>query len=303
MTFDKNKIFGLSTPDGGEYHTENLAEGYDFCRKTALAHYENFPVGSALIPKSRRRHIYAVYAFARLADDIADELTDIAPEIRIAALDSLEELLYMNTGKINGNPIIMALRNTLIENNIPPETPARLLEAFRRDINFRQPETIEDIYDYCHYSANPVGELVLRIFDQATGENILLSDSICTALQMTNFWQDISVDFYNNRVYIPRKLLNDFGLNSKNFISSENSNSLYSCLIKLYDITDTEFGAGASLIDKLKPYRLRKEIAATMLGGRRILKKCRKLKGSIGWIRPALNKTDMIAIFFMALIK
>ncbi len=302
MEFNKEILSDLYRADGGNYIIGSLTEGYDFCKKIALGHYENFPVGSALIPRNEQPHIYAIYAFARLADDVADENHIGDKSEKINYLNKMADYVVYPAAKIKGHPIFIPLRNTMTAKSIPSELPLRLLEAFRRDVNFVQPETIDDIYEYCHYSANPVGEMLLRIFDVADESNIELSDEICTALQMVNFWQDISVDFKSERVYIPRKLLDKAGLNCKNFISSENSDSLYSCLRELYEITEEKFARGKKLIPRLRPYRLKLEIAATVEGGLTILKKCRELKGDIARIRPHINKFEMLTILLKALL-
>jgi squalene synthase HpnC len=308
MNFSKSELLELTTKEGGSLNVNSLDEADAFCRKAAISHYENFPVGSVLIPKKSRRHFYSVYVFARTADDIADELIDEEPELRIKALYDYEKLLRDNSfaAKQSGNPIFISLWATIKEKNMPVETFGKLLTAFKRDINFKHADTMADLEDYCIYSANPIGELVLRIFDSYNEKTAELSDRICTGLQLINFWQDIAVDFQKGRIFIPKGFLMKYEINfNKNFIENlhdeKNSLKLSQCLNELYMLSENYLTQGSSLINYLTTLRLRAEIAVTLEGGRRILDKIRKLGNKIATTRPVLGKADYMGVFFKAI--
>ena len=213
MKFTVNQLFEFAEGDGGNYRADGLTESYAFCHWLATEHYENFPVGSVFIPAHERPHIYAVYAFARIADDIADELGEIDEQERVAALDRMKERLNDDIPDFPANPVFAALNYTMRKLSIPEDPPAKLIEAFKKDVEFTQPDDWDDLMDYCDKSANPVGELVLRIFDNYNETTKIYSDKICTGLQLVNFWQDLSRDISKKRYYIPKKILEKYGIN------------------------------------------------------------------------------------------
>ncbi|MES2765939.1 MAG: squalene synthase HpnC [Bacteroidota bacterium] len=305
MKFSPSELFDMATPDGGALGVESVEEAYGFCEKIATSHYENFPVGSLLIPKKQRPHFYSVYAYSRLADDIADELSD-DPEIRLKALNDLENLLKSEAFK-NGicnkkcNPVFLALRTTIDELHIPQKPFLKLLKAFRQDILFEQPETFKDLTSYCENSANPVGELVLRIFRLYNETTAEYSDAVCTGLQLANFWQDFSIDLPKARLYIPLEFLKKYGLQKDNLQEPENSAKFRKCLDELLKITDEYFLKGTELLPFLKDKRLRLEIAITIEGGRMITQKVRELGADVLFKRPVLTKKDYFSIAFRAL--
>jgi squalene synthase HpnC len=174
----------------------------------AQARYENFPVASLLLPKRARAHLLAVYGFARLVDDAGDE----AAGDRVALLDELDADLERVWGGTPRNPLIARLQPTVTACGLPIEPFRRLIEANRRDQVVDHYETYADLLGYCELSANPVGELVLRIFGMATAERLALSDKVCSALQLTEHWQDIGEDYARGRIYVPREDLRRFGV-------------------------------------------------------------------------------------------
>lgn len=183
--------------------TEDAA--YASCARIATSHYENFPVASVLVPLRMRKHLFAFYAFSRKADDIADEpWTTVASE-RLHALAELESVL-VDPRLPSDDPVIVAVRATLRDCHLPIAPLQRLLEAFRRDVAFVAPATWEDVLTYCSYSANPVGELFLRLdhgHQPISNEALEASNAVCTALQITNFLQDLCVDIPRGRHYLP----------------------------------------------------------------------------------------------------
>lgn len=298
MKYNYIQLKDLASLNSSEFHSTDLNQAYKFCEDLAKSHYENFPVGSVLIPKPMRKHFYAIYAFSRMADDIADENLTTTPEERYALLDKLEESLNSDIELIN-TPILKAVRNTVLDTKVELCDLQRLLVAFKMDINFKQPESFADLYNYCHYSANPIGEMLLKLFDETDAKNIELSDKICTALQLVNFWQDISRDMPNGRYYIPKNLLIIFGLRYDNLKS--NDTRLQVLLDQLYQETEQLFESGKELCYLVKNKRLKLELSLIISSGIRILEKCKNLKTEIVVQRPDLGKSDLLNIFIKAI--
>lgn len=288
----------LIQKDGGKFNCSCADEAYAFCEKIAKGHYENFPVGSLFIPKAKRKHVFAVYCFARIADDIADEL-DLDKAARLKMLNDFDAL--QKKGYNDGNPVFMALADTKDKLKIPDEPFTKLIRAFSRDVDFRQPEDMKDLFDYCSNSANPVGELVLRIFGLYNEKTAKYSDNICTALQLANFWQDFSLDLNKNRVYIPISLMTKYGINYIDASSLAKNEKTGHLLNELYDLTQKLFEKGKPLIKYLKPLRLKWEITATIKGGESILHKTRSLGNNIFFKRPKLTKADIFSIFIKSI--
>jgi squalene synthase HpnC len=306
MKYSTDELLELTTVNGGHFISHSLAESEQFCKQLATLHYENFPVGSLLIPKQYRKHFFSVYAFSRIADDLADELIDKGKEYQLKAINDFEKLLFDKTylHTVVGNPIFVALHQTMAECDIPAEVLARLLVAFRQDVNFKRPVTMQDNIDYCHYSANPVGELVLRIFGLWNQTTAPLSNALCTGLQLANFWQDISRDYEKSRIYIPIEIMEKFPDSAKdNLHVEENIGNFPATLEYVCTITEQYFVVGESLLECLPYYRLRFEIALTIEGGRAILRKTKRLGRKILLKRPAITLIDIILIFFHAVFR
>jgi len=315
MKIATNDLTELCLIDGGKFAVNSVFQAQNFCKKIAKGHYENFPVSSFLVPKKLQKHFFSIYAFARIADDISDELNLLFDaEQSLIALKNYEnclEKIYVGAycicpdDNIKGvcntplqqisNPIFLALKDTVEQFHIPIEPFKKLLTAFRSDIIFKQPENIEELFAYCVNSANPVGELLLRIFNEYSEENLRHSDCICTALQLINFWQDFSVDLNRGRCYIPKSILGcEYNFASvHNFISNmlENEKSekeISNMLEKLYEITEKEMNQGKKLLKNIKNFRFRLELFAIIFGGKLILKKIKKQKNNIFFTRPKL---------------
>lgn len=291
-------LLELVKDDGGKYRVDNLKDAFAFCNKIAFSHYENFPVASILLPKKERQHILNVYAFARIADDIGDELKAESIE-KINALDSYEQLFKIDYNSQKGNPIFVALFDTIKSLNLPKDPFIKLLKAFKMDSDFDQPKTYEDIEKYCHFSANPVGELVLRIFNLWNLETEKYSNSVCTGLQTANFWQDMSVDLANGRCYVPSETLQDYGIEN---LLSANEDDFLAMQFELCNYAESLLLDGGKLIPLLKPFKLKLEIALTIEGGLAIIGKTRKLGYKILTERPKLNKYDFLLIFIKSFL-
>lgn len=190
--------------------TPALDEARAWCRRLAETHYENFHVASWFLPKRLRPHFHAIYAYCRVSDDLGDETGD--REQSLALLDLWgRELDACYRGEVR-HPVFVALAETIRACAIPKEPFADLLVAFRRDQRAVRMETMRDVRDYCHYSANPVGQLVLYVCGYRDEERFRLSDATCTALQLANFWQDVREDYARNRIYFPREDMRRFGV-------------------------------------------------------------------------------------------
>jgi len=257
----------------------DLAAAYARCERIAREHYENFPVASLLMPPSIRPHVAAVYAFARAADDFADEGSHSADR-RIELLEGwsarLRAVAAARAPQAPGRDeppaaieIFQALGNTIAEKSLPVSLFEDLLSAFRQDVIVCRYATWTDVLDYCRRSANPVGRLVLRIAGYRDDRMDVWSDAICTALQLTNFWQDLSIDTRRGRFYLPA----DMGL------------------ADAVDRTRRLFEAGRPLCDAVSG-RLRYELRAVWLGGTRILDRLRAADYDPWARRPTLTARD-----------
>jgi squalene synthase HpnC len=297
MKIESHKLHNFALTDGGEFSVSSLDAAYDLCEKVALGHYENFPVGSFFIPKVQRKYVFAVYTFARIADDIADEIeTDTNSKLEM--LDKYRRLLLDKNDTTN--PIFLALRDLNEKMQIPTTPYEKLLNAFSLDSDFKQPENYNDLFNYCSNSANPVGELILRIFNIYDEKTSKYSDNICTGLQLVNFWQDFSLDLIKNRVYIPKSVLSEYELNINDLIEGSKETNKLRLLKELFDKTQMLFDDGKPLIGLLKPFRLKLEIAATINGGECILDKAKRLGTRLFTERPKIGKWDIIKIMINA---
>jgi squalene synthase HpnC len=191
----------------------SLEEAQAYCERLARTHYENFSVATWFLPKRLRQHFYSVYAYCRISDDLGDEVGD--PQQALALLDEWERELEACYGGEPRHPVFIALRETIRACEIPQHEFADLLKAFRQDQTVHRYETFDDVLGYCRYSANPVGHLVLYVCEYRDAERQQLSDSTCTALQLANFWQDISVDWQKGRIYLPLEDMRRFGVSER----------------------------------------------------------------------------------------
>jgi squalene synthase HpnC len=298
---DKKSLLELTLLSGGSFACSNIDEAYQFCHKIAAAHYENFPVGSILIPRDTRKYFYSVYSFARIADDIADELAFSDTEQRVAALQSFLGILDSTYDATLTNPIAMAVRDTMKAKDVPIEPFEKLIAAFISDIRFVQPATFHESLSYCSNSANPIGELVLRLFGEYNPETKLYSDAICTGLQLVNFWQDISVDVPKGRIYIPKDICDKYSLDFSDFPNNLDDKKFEESLAEIYNFTNNFFSFGKNLINCLIAKRLKLEIAITFESGLKMLEKLKKLEINVKHKRVTLNKGDFPTIFYKAI--
>ncbi|MBR9978102.1 MAG: squalene synthase HpnC [Bacteroidetes bacterium] len=275
----------------------------------ARSHYENFPVASLLLPRRLRPHIAAVYAFARHADDIADEGTATAAQRR-EALERWREQLRAachapagaSAGCQAGHAVFLALGDTIDRFGIPEQLFHDLLDAFVRDTQQQQYETFDELLDYCRCSANPVGRIVLALFGRLDRQTAAPSDALCTGLQLVNFWQDVSVDRRKPRLYLPLEDVRRFGLEADDILYGEDTHATRTLLAFQVERSRDFFRAAAAL-PPLVPYRLRLELSAIHRGGLRILEKIEKQRYNVLRSRPTLSFADMLATFSGAVLK
>jgi squalene synthase HpnC len=278
----------------------SLDESFAACRRLAREHYENFPVGSWLLPRDRRRYVYPVYAFARLADDTADE-GDLPQEERLARLDEWERKLEACYQGQADHPVFIALAETVRACNIPIGLLRDLLRAFRQDVTVHRYPTWEALLDeYCRYSANPVGRIVLRLFDHADPQLDELSDYICTALQLANFWQDVALDWKRGRVYIPQDDLMRFGVPEETLASGPAGARFVTLMEVLAGRTRILFEQGWLLCERTHGWP-RAELRAVWWGGVTILDKLAAVEYDVFHRRPTLTRDDFANIVLKAL--
>jgi phytoene synthase len=281
--------------------TKNIELGYKESLNLAKLHYENFPVISFFIPKSTRKHIAIVYWFARTSDDFADE-GDLDSAIRIKKLNEFEESL---TSAIEGKPdnyFIAALVNTINEKELTHRYFYNLLKAFKQDVVKKRYESFEELLEYCKHSANPVGRIILELFDIRNEEAKNYSDKICTALQLTNFYQDTLIDFNKGRIYYPADEMEKFGATEKLFELKENNHNLQQLVKYNVDRARSLFDEGALLLNYLNG-RQKYEIGWTIKSGVTILDKIQKNDFDVLNFRPVLGKTDYTLLFLRTLFK
>ncbi len=281
----------------------DLDEAYASCERVARAHYENFPVASLLLPRYLRRHVVAVYAFARAADDFADEGSLSAVE-RYALLDGWLDRLQQAGGSVGRGPaprpgepahaphIFQALGATIREKRLALRHFEDLLSAFRQDVAVTRYETWDDVFDYSRRSANPVGRLVLRIAGHDDPGLDRWSDAFCTALQLTNFWQDLAVDFQRGRIYVPQQEVRAHAAVERDLAQPAASEAWRRVIASAVARTQDLFAAGLPLCDALRG-RLRLELRATWLGGMRVLSRIEAAEFDVVRRRPRLGAADL----------
>jgi hydroxysqualene synthase len=259
-----------------------VEEAFAFCEARARAHYENFPVG-LFVPKDKRPYVHALYAYARAADDFADE--PMYEGMRAEKLDQWEARLHAAYEGRAEDPIFIALAETVRRLDIPKALLLDLLSAFRQDTVKTRYESWDELLDYCRRSADPVGRLVLLVFGYADPELPPLSDAICTALQLANHWQDLALDLRRGRIYAPRDLMDRFGVKEWDLNAGRVTPEFRALMGELVARTRTLFARGRPLCDRLGR-NLRFEIRLTWLGGSAILDGIEKAGDDVFRRRP-----------------
>ncbi len=277
----------------------SVEESYAYCEALARARYENFPVASRAVPRSIRPHVCAIYAFARAADDFADEPSHEGR--RLEELDRWEERLEACAGGRADHPVFVALGETLRRFDLPLEPFRDLLDAFRQDCRVRSYLRWDDLLDYCRRSANPVGRLVLLLFGHRDEDRAARSDSICTALQLTNFWQDVAPDYGRGRIYLPEEDRRRFGVSEEDLRGERLHDGFRALLAEIVGRTRRSFEDGRPLLGMLRG-RLALEIRLVWLGGNRILDRIEAADYDVFRRRPSLGGLDKARLVGRALL-
>ena len=284
------------------YRTPEVAPSLDearaYCKALAESHYENFHVASWFLPELLRPHFHSIYAYCRISDDLGDEAgsTDVA----LALLDHWgRELDACYEGRAK-HPVFVALAETIRACSIPKEPFADLLVAFRQDQTVMRYETMQDVLGYCRYSANPVGRLVLYACNEVSEENFRLSDATCSALQLANFWQDVSVDILKGRIYIPLEDMRRFGV-TEGTVKGRAATKEFRALLK-YEVEYARslFERGLPLIG-----RVRRDLALDLdlfsRGGLEILRAIEQRNYDVLSVRPVISKRTKLALALRAM--
>ena len=289
-----------STSHGGRYTVASIEQALNFCESIAKNHYENFPVASKVLPSDLRFHVLVIYAFSRIADDIADEYSlEYGKEKADHALTIMHHFCSQaKQGLFKGdNPLWLAMQYMFEKTGLPLSPFERLLEAFKSDVYFQIPQTLEEILEYCHNSANPIGELLLRLHGLWNQDMQKQSDALCTALQITNFLQDISIDRLKGRCYLPLNYVGNKHLVENYLAEGKITPNFSKAISRLINDTEALFTASKQLPWLIAKKGLRIELLLIHCSGHRMFLKCVKHKEMLPFSRPTLQFVDYVAIF------
>jgi squalene synthase HpnC len=267
----------------------------------SVGHYENFPVASRLVPARLRPAVVAIYRFARAADDLADE-GDIPAATRLAALDAFDRQLdRIERGEATTDAPFPALAIAIREHGLPLAPFHDLISAFRQDVTVTRYPDFDGVLDYCRRSANPVGRLLLALYGAQTPGNLAAADAVCTGLQLTNFWQDIAIDWQKDRVYLPQDDLLRFGVRETH-IAEARVDAAWRALLA-FEVARARglLQAGRPLVRAL-PWRLGLELSAVISGGLRILDRIDAVGGDVFARRPVLATRDWLVVAWRAVV-
>lgn len=270
-----------------------LEDARQYCAHLARTHYENFSVATWFLPRRLRQHFFNVYAYCRISDDLGDEVGDASASL--ALLDQWQRELdacYEGSPK---HPVFVALAETVRKFDIPKHEFSDLLVAFRRDQTVTRFETFNDVLGYCHYSANPVGHLVLYLCGYRDLERQQLSDYTCTALQLANFWQDVTVDYAKGRIYLPLEDLGNFGVTEEDIARQQNTSAF--CAMMKFEVERARdwFRQGLPLVGKVDR-ELAIDLELFTRGGQEILRAIEKQDYAVLGNRPAISKPRKLAL-------
>lgn len=280
----------------------SLKDAYTYCLQLAQSHYENFPVASHLLPRRTRAAVAVIYAFARQADDIADE-GNAEPSVRLQQLEHFgEKLEKITTGEPASDPVFIALADVIKRHRLPVQLFHDLLSAFRQDVTKTRYSDFEEVLDYCRRSANPVGRLLLHLHGEASEQNLRWSDQICSALQLINFMQDLAQDYCeNNRIYLPQDELQHYGVTEQDIAGQHNSPELQQLVDYQLQRIAGMMQEGAQLGGQLKGL-FGLEIRLIIEAGSTVLEKLARQQGNV-FMRPRLARSDYLQIGWRALRK
>ena len=275
---------------------QTIRAAYAECRRLARRHYENFPTASLLVPRDKRDALAAIYAFARYADDVADEP---GVEGRLEKLaEWRQKLTECYAGRVD-HSVFIALQDAAARYRLSEEHFQNLLRAFEQDVLVNRHKDFASLLAYCTCSANPVGRLVLELFDQRDAEFLALSDRICTALQLTNFWQDVAIDLERDRIYLPLDDLERFGYTLDDLRAHALDERWTRLMAFEIERTWELFEKGRSLPERALPV-LRRQLRLTWLGGTTILARIAAANYDVFRHRPSLSWLDFARLYVKA---
>ncbi len=287
--------------------TPSLAEARAWCKQLTESHYENFHVASWFLPARLREHFHAIYAYCRVSDDLGDEVGDVSQSR--ALLDLWERQLKACYGACYGaqepveHPVFVALRETIRACSIPIEPFRELLVAFRQDQQITRFATMAEVMEYCRYSANPVGRLVLYVAGYADSERFALSDFTCSALQLANFWQDVREDYARGRIYLPRADMERFGVDEPGIAAGIAAGCASPEFLRLmrYEVeqTRTMFARGMPLIGTVDR-ELAVDLELFSRGGLEILGAIERQAYDVLRQRPVISRSRKAALLLRA---
>jgi squalene synthase HpnC len=266
-----------------------------------VEHYENFPVASWLLPAAVRPSVEVIYAFARSADDFADE-GDLPDAERLARLEAYEGSLdRIERGERPADPLFSRLHDTIRAHDLPIPLFRDLLGAFRQDVTKKRYATFDELMDYCRRSADPVGRILLKLFGKDDAANLRDSDAICSSLQLINHWQDVAIDWGKGRVYLPQEDLARFGLSEAQIAAGQAGGPWKDLMAFQCQRARAMMRSGTPLGTRL-PGRFGLEIRAICSGGLRILDKIEAVDGDVFRHRPVLKGADWLAVLWRAFL-
>jgi squalene synthase HpnC len=271
----------------------SLDEARAYCQRLATTHYENFSVATWFLPKHLRQHFYNVYAYCRISDDLGDEVGD--PLASLQLLDQWETELVACYDGGPRHPVLVALAETVRAFEIPQHEFSDLLRAFRADQTTTRYPTFDDVLAYCRYSANPVGHLVLYLCGYRDSERQALADRTCTALQLANFWQDVSVDYAKGRIYLPLGDLQRYGVIEDDLAQNRNTGAF--CEMMKFEVERARqwFQEGLPLVDKVN-HELAVDLELFTRGGQEILNAIERQGYAVLGRRPSISKARKLGL-------
>lgn len=273
--------------------TPRVQKAFQHCETLAKSHYENFPIGW-FIPKAARKYVYAVYAFARTADDFSDE--ESFEGARLEKLQEYEALLDRALEGKADDPVFIAVAETVEKTDVPARLLKDLLTAFRLDVTKKRYRNFGELESYCVYSANPIGRIVLLLFGFDDPKLLGLSDRICTGIQLVNHWQDIAIDLSRGRVYLPEEDLKRFGYSYEDLQSCKINDAFRDLMRFQIARTRSLFFEGKPLLSALgkRERRLRWQISLMWRGPMKILDKIEAVDFDVFQKRPTLSKGELV---------
>src|SRR2546422_10846695 len=275
----------------------SLVEAQEYCRRLARSHYENFSVATWFLPRSLRQDFFNIYAYCRISDDLGDETGD--PQASLRLLDEWEAELNACYAGQPRHPVFVALAETVRKFDIPMQPFADLLKAFRQDQTITRYPTFNDLLGYCRYSANPVGHLVLYLCGYRDAERQALSDFTCTALQLANFCQDVSVDYAKGRIYLPLEDMQHYKVSERDIAATQNTASF--CEMMRFEVERARewFRRGLPLVKKVDR-ELAIDIELFSRGGQEILNAIERQGFAVLGRRPSISKARKLALVMRA---